>query len=356
MKKKWYQKTWVIGLLLIIFAPVGIYLMFKHTNWQKNVKIIIAIFASLFFISMMFEDSEAPIIDLTANDYTIERSSKIDKKTIVDQLVSNVSDNRTKLTKEDIDVIGLEEMNVDEIGTYNLKIQVTDEAGNATIQDVIINVEANEADKKAEKEKAEKEKAEKEKAEKEKAEKEKAEKEKAEKEKAEKEKTEKEKVAVDKKEKETKKIGLEDQNALRKAELYGNQMHMSKAGIYDQLTSEYGEGFEAEAAEYAIDNADINYKKNAVEKAKQYGNQMNMSKTGIYDQLISEYGEQFTSEEAQYGIDNVDIDYKKNALKKAQSYSSSMNMSKSAVYDQLVSEYGEGFTADEAQYAIDNLE
>lgn len=30
-------------------------------------------------------------------------------------------------------------------------------------------------------------------------------------------------------------------------------MHMSKAGIYDQLTSEYGEGFEADAAQYAID-------------------------------------------------------------------------------------------------------
>ena len=29
---------------------------------------------------------------------------------------------------------------------------------------------------------------------------------------------------------------------------------MSKAGIYDQLTSEYGEKFTAEAAQYAIDN------------------------------------------------------------------------------------------------------
>ncbi|MBP1951738.1 hypothetical protein J2Z27_000773 [Jeotgalicoccus aerolatus] len=29
-----------------------------------------------------------------------------------------------------------------------------------------------------------------------------------------------------------------------------------------------------------------------------------MSKAGIYDQLVSEYGEQFTPEEAQYAIDN----------------------------------------------------
>lgn len=33
-------------------------------------------------------------------------------------------------------------------------------------------------------------------------------------------------------------------------------MHMSKARIYDQLTSEYGEKFTAEEAQYAIDNLD----------------------------------------------------------------------------------------------------
>ena len=33
---------------------------------------------------------------------------------------------------------------------------------------------------------------------------------------------------------------------------------------------------------------------------------MNMSKDAIYDQLTSEYGEKFTAEEAQYAIDNLD--------------------------------------------------
>lgn len=83
-------------------------------------------------------------------------------------------------------------------------------------------------------------------------------------------------------------------------------MHMSKAGIYDQLTSEYGEQFPAEAAQYAIDNLDADYKKNALEKAKTYADDMNMSSDAIYDQLISEYGEKFTPEEAQYAIDNLD--------------------------------------------------
>lgn len=83
---------------------------------------------------------------------------------------------------------------------------------------------------------------------------------------------------------------------------------------------------------------------------------MNMSKAGIYDQLTSEYGENFPAEAAQYAIDNVVVDWKENALKKAQSYAELMSMSDSAIYDQLISEYGEKFTKEEAQYAIDNLE
>ena len=81
---------------------------------------------------------------------------------------------------------------------------------------------------------------------------------------------------------------------------------MSKAGLYDQLTSEYGEQFSAEAAQYAIDNLDADYKANALEKAKTYYIDMSMSKDAVYDQLVSEYGEQFTEEEAQYAIDNLE--------------------------------------------------
>ena len=54
---------------------------------------------------------------------------------------------------------------------------------------------------------------------------------------------------------------------------------------------------------------------------------MNMSKQGIYDQLTSEAGEQFTPEEAQYAVDNLKANYNENALKKAKSYQEQMAMS-----------------------------
>lgn len=103
-----------------------------------------------------------------------------------------------------------------------------------------------------------------------------------------------------------KSIPKEYTNALTKAKIYSDTMHMSKAAIHDQLTSEYGEGFSEEAANYAMENLVADYKANALHKAHTYQDTMAMSTSAIYDQLISEYGEQFTEEEAQYAIDNLE--------------------------------------------------
>ena len=94
----------------------------------------------------------------------------------------------------------------------------------------------------------------------------------------------------------------------------------------------------------------------ALGKAKSYNSWATMSKKRLYKQLTSQYGEKFTSDAAQYAIDHLDADYKSNALAKAKSYQKLLNKSKSAIYDQLVSPYGEEFTEEEAQYAIDHLD
>lgn len=101
-----------------------------------------------------------------------------------------------------------------------------------------------------------------------------------------------------------KKPTTEETNALKKAQSYSSTMHMSKKGIYNQLTSSV-EGFSKEAAQYAIDNINTNWNDNALEKAKSYQNMMSMSKKGVYNQLISS-AEGFTKEEAQYAIDHLD--------------------------------------------------
>lgn len=151
-------------------------------------------------------------------------------------------------------------------------------------------------------------------------------------------------------------VPTEYKSALRSAKTYSEMMHMSKQGIYDQLTSEYGDKFPAEAAQYAVDNMTADWNANALASAESYSDTMHMSKQGIYDQLTSEYGDKFNAEEAQYAIDNIQADWNANALASAQSYQETMAMSHADIYDQLTSDYGEKFTAEEAQYAVDNLD
>lgn len=97
-------------------------------------------------------------------------------------------------------------------------------------------------------------------------------------------------------------VPTEYKSALNKADSYANRMYMSKQGVYEQLTSAYGEKFSAPAAQYAIDNVKADWNANAVVKAKTYQDQMSMSPAAIHDQLTSAYGEKFTKAEADYAI------------------------------------------------------
>lgn len=100
-------------------------------------------------------------------------------------------------------------------------------------------------------------------------------------------------------------IPAEYKSALAKAQDYSDTQYLSKQGLYDQLTSQYGEQFSAAAAQYAIDNVKADWNANALAKAKDYQEQQNMSPAAIHDQLVSQYGEKFTQSEADYAIQHL---------------------------------------------------
>lgn len=53
-EKKWYQKTgWIIALL-IVFFPVGLYLMWKYTDWRKVLKIAVSIVCAVCLVIGFF--------------------------------------------------------------------------------------------------------------------------------------------------------------------------------------------------------------------------------------------------------------------------------------------------------------
>lgn len=91
--------------------------------------------------------------------------------------------------------------------------------------------------------------------------------------------------------------------ALAKANIYANNLNLSKEGIYAQLSSDV-EKFSTDAARYAADNVQADWNKNALEKARIYQKDLNMAPETIYEQLVSDV-ERFTPEQARYAIDNL---------------------------------------------------
>lgn len=246
---KFYTKAWFMWVMLIIFAPVGIFLMWKfHPEMKKNTKIILTVVFAILFLAIAFGEN--------SDETTTNNDS------------SNSNSNTNTVSKVKVEVIDFSGMSESEILTRckekNLNCDFKREYSDTVAKDGYIKQSVNATEQV----------------------------------------TEGSKITV------TYSLGpeptTEQKNALRKAESYAKTMHMSKQGIYDQLTSEYGEGFDKEAAQYAIDNIEWDWNANALAKAKSYRDTMSMSKNRIYDQLISQYGEKFTKEEAQYAIDHLD--------------------------------------------------
>lgn len=91
-------------------------------------------------------------------------------------------------------------------------------------------------------------------------------------------------------------VPREHKNALKAAENYIMIMPFSEKGLYNQLTSNAGDGYPADAAQYAIDNIKVDYNEQALRSAKSYQEIMPMSDQELMNQLTSSAGEQFTQE------------------------------------------------------------
>ncbi|MDE5412412.1 Ltp family lipoprotein [Alkalihalobacterium chitinilyticum] len=100
-------------------------------------------------------------------------------------------------------------------------------------------------------------------------------------------------------------VPREYRNALRAAENYISFMPFSEKGLFQQLSSEYGDQYPEDAAQYAIENIEVDYNEQALKAAINYLDIMPMSDQELFDQLTSEYGDQYTNEQAQYAIDNL---------------------------------------------------
>lgn len=152
-------------------------------------------------------------------------------------------------------------------------------------------------------------------------------------------------------------------NAVKQAESYLEFTAFSRAGLINQLSSEYGNGYPEEDAEFAVqyleDIGAVDWNDQAAKSAEHYLEVSAFSRKGLINQLSSDAGEKFTQDQAEYGVqyleDNNLVDWKEQAAKSAANYLEFSSFSESELLNQLSSDAGEGFTQEEAEYAISQV-
>lgn len=97
-------------------------------------------------------------------------------------------------------------------------------------------------------------------------------------------------------------VPQEYKKALKSAQNYLDMSGFSRRNLKVQLEFE---GFSDDSVEYALDNLDVDWNEQALRSARVYYNDMSMSKEEVFTQLSSDGGEGYTREQAQYAVDNL---------------------------------------------------
>lgn len=75
--KKWYTESIWIIVLLVLFFPVGLFLMWKYSTWNKAVKWIITVIIAIFVLtSLVSSNSTTPSTYSTKNESAPTASSQ----------------------------------------------------------------------------------------------------------------------------------------------------------------------------------------------------------------------------------------------------------------------------------------
>ena len=168
--KKWYQKTgWIIALL-ILFFPVGLFLMWKYANWKKPVKGIVTALILVFAFIGMVSPAALEQINLSADTdtvYDINQKVKISATTTPDDYELSkddfhCSDGKLKVSGKSVTFVATKD------GSYTIWAQhdgVTSNKLTIKIEDKAA-IAKKEAEEKAKAEKIAEEKAKQEEAEK----------------------------------------------------------------------------------------------------------------------------------------------------------------------------------------------
>ena len=93
---KFYEKDWFVILMLILFFPVGLFLMWKYSKWHKTEKIIISVF---FAVMVIFSNGRKESKNVETKDTNAEVET-VDKTKDINTEVETAKANKIKELQE----------------------------------------------------------------------------------------------------------------------------------------------------------------------------------------------------------------------------------------------------------------
>ena len=89
---KIYEKNWFIILMLVLFFPVGLFLMWKNAKWHKTVKIIISV---LFAAAVIFSNGSEESKNVETKDTNAEvETVKVDERKELQEKSKTILDSK----------------------------------------------------------------------------------------------------------------------------------------------------------------------------------------------------------------------------------------------------------------------
>jgi hypothetical protein len=113
--EKYYQEKWFAILLLIFFAPVGIFLIYKYGHFKQKTNLVLSIIFGLFFLSVAIngyseetssenpkEKTEPVSVDVTKTEHEIKiEKLAAEEKAKNDEAAKKLKDEAVKKKKEE---------------------------------------------------------------------------------------------------------------------------------------------------------------------------------------------------------------------------------------------------------------
>ena len=124
---EFYEKDWFIVLMLIVFFPVGLFLMWKYSKWHKTAKIIISVF---FAIMVIFSDGSKESKNVETKNTNAEVETAVETKDAnaeAETAKANKIKELQEKSKTILDTKGYYDMNEEERKTINELVEKWDD-------------------------------------------------------------------------------------------------------------------------------------------------------------------------------------------------------------------------------------